>query len=75
MMITSKGQVTIPQRIRDEMGLMPGCEVEFVVRNGKVMVDKLQPSRRGKVLLSRMRGAATGGMTTEEIMRLTRGQN
>jgi len=75
MMITSKGQVTIPQRIREEMGLVPGCEVEFVIRNGKVVVDKRQPSRRGKLLLSRMRGAATSGMTTEEIMRLTRAQD
>lgn len=29
--ITSKGQVTIPKRIRDELGLDAGTEVEFIV--------------------------------------------
>jgi bifunctional DNA-binding transcriptional regulator/antitoxin component of YhaV-PrlF toxin-antitoxin module len=27
MKITSKGQVTIPQELRERAGLMPGCEV------------------------------------------------
>jgi antitoxin PrlF len=27
--MTSKGQVTIPKRIRDHLGLKPGSEVEF----------------------------------------------
>jgi antitoxin PrlF len=29
--LTSKGQVTIPKRIRDAMQLMPGAPVEFSV--------------------------------------------
>ena len=29
MRITSKGQVTIPQHIREELGLHPNTEVEF----------------------------------------------
>lgn len=36
MMITSKGQVTIPLPIRSEFGLRPGHHVEFVVETGKV---------------------------------------
>ncbi len=31
MRITSKGQVTIPVEIRERLGLLPDCEVEFVV--------------------------------------------
>lgn len=27
--VTSKGQVTIPKRIRDELGIAPGSKVEF----------------------------------------------
>jgi AbrB family looped-hinge helix DNA binding protein len=36
MKITSKGQVAIPQSLRDQFGLLPNTEVEFVVtRDGK----------------------------------------
>lgn len=75
MHITSKGQVTIPIDIREKLGLLPNTEVEFVVRNGDVMLVKKadSPSRRGKRLLQAMRGKAAGRMTTDEIMALTRG--
>ena len=29
--VTSKGQVTIPKRIRDELGIAPGSKVEFEI--------------------------------------------
>lgn len=28
--VTSKGQITIPKEIRDELGLTPGSKVDFV---------------------------------------------
>jgi len=36
--VTSKGQVTVPKRIRDELGLTPGAEVEFELRDGQVLL-------------------------------------
>jgi antitoxin PrlF len=32
--VTSKGQVTIPKRIRQALGITPGSKVEFDVRGG-----------------------------------------
>ena len=32
MRITSKGQVTIPQELREQFGLLPNTEVDFVVK-------------------------------------------
>ncbi len=32
--ITSKGQVTIPKAVRDELGIRPGDALEFTVENG-----------------------------------------
>ena len=42
--LTSKGQVTIPKRIRDALQLLPGTAVEFSVNAGGEVV--LHPSRR-----------------------------
>jgi AbrB family looped-hinge helix DNA binding protein len=73
--ITSKGQVTIPQRMREELGLLPNCEVEFEVVGDSVRVRKARASRRrGDAIVERLRGSAgRSGMSTDEIMALTRG--
>jgi AbrB family looped-hinge helix DNA binding protein len=76
--ITSKGQVTIPKEIRDEFGLLPGTEVEFVRGSGEVRVRRAPRGRtRGDEIVEHMLGASGGDvpMSTDEIMRLTRGEN
>ena len=46
--MTSKGQVTIPKRIRDHLGLKPGSEVEFVVwRDGQIVLKAKTRAREG----------------------------
>jgi antitoxin PrlF len=42
--ISSKGQVTIPQEIRNRLGLKEGDRVEFVIEEGRTT---LRPARRG----------------------------
>ena len=39
MRVTEKGQGTIPKPIRDSLGIGPGSEVEFILRNGEVVVE------------------------------------
>lgn len=73
MRVTSKGQVTIPLSIREKLGILPATEVEFVVEGNRVWLRKQKPSlERGRKVIQRMRGRATTGLSTEEIMRLTR---
>jgi AbrB family looped-hinge helix DNA binding protein len=77
MRITTKGQVTIPQEIREKFGLLPNTEVEFVVRRNAIHLVKAdQPKRptRGELIVRRLRGTGTVRMTTDEIMALTRGE-
>jgi len=38
--ISSKGQVTIPKKYRDEIGLTPGSEVYFELKEGELVVKK-----------------------------------
>lgn len=74
MRITSKGQVTIPQDIREKLGLLPHCEVMFEVAGDSVRIRKVKGSvSRGQRLLDAMRKAQKPGLTTDELMALTRG--
>ena len=78
MRITTKGQVTIPQDIRERLGLLPMCEVEFDVVNDSVRIRKKKgTTSRGQMLLQTMRRAPKPrpGMTTDELMALTRGEH
>jgi AbrB family looped-hinge helix DNA binding protein len=74
MRITSKGQVTIPQEVRERLGLMPETEVEFSVEGNVAILRKTEgASGRGRRLVEGMRGRATIRMSTDEILALTRG--
>jgi AbrB family looped-hinge helix DNA binding protein len=74
MHITVKGQVTIPQAIRDRMGFLPGTDIEFVAKNNRVYLTKPDKSRRrGARVVSHLRGRGRVRMTTDQIMALTRG--
>ncbi len=72
MRVTTKGQVTIPQHIREKLGIVPATNIEFVEEKGRVyIVKKEDPENRGNTF-RKLRGVATVRMTTDEIMALTR---
>ena len=74
MRITSKGQVTIPQDLREKLGLLPNCEVEFQLVGDSVRIRKARGRKtRGQMIVDRLRGTGSGTMTTDEIMAMMRG--
>lgn len=76
MKIGTDGQVTIPQHMLDQLGLLPDTEVELRVVDGGVLVRKVweKPADFGAFIDS-IRGSLKCGMTTDEIMALTRGDD
>lgn len=62
--ITSKGQVTIPQRIRERLGLKEGDRVAFVVENG---VTTLEPVRSEENPFAKYVGALGGFNSKDEV--------
>ncbi len=78
MRITAKGQVTIPQEVRERAGLMPGTDVEFRLDRGGVRLVKVETAgkrpTRGKKLVARLRGKGRFPMSTDEIVALMRGR-
>ncbi len=87
MGITSKGQVTIPQAIREKAGLLPYTEVEFHYIRGQVVLKPVtKPSVVGEETMSpiraairRARGSANEpmfrGWSTDRIMAFLRGDD
>lgn len=75
MRINSKGQVTIPAKIREAAGLLPHAEVEFEYDGEVVRIMRCtdRPGR-GERIVGHLRGRGDFQMTTDEIMALTRGK-
>lgn len=75
--LTSKGQVTIPKRIRDELQLLPGASVQFSVNAaGEVVLHRPRPAtspgRHPPDRFDTVRGRADLPWRTDDLMKLLR---
>ena len=68
--LTSKGQVTIPKRIRDALNLAPGCAVDFDLnREGDVVLRKVDTRVSSKPdRFESARGKADVKWRTDELI-------
>ena len=75
--ITTKGQVTIPKRVRDAMGAKPGTEVTVDFVDGAAVIKPLRKPKKSDVRkrFEAVRGTLDLGMTTDEFMTLMRGDD
>lgn len=72
--VTSKGQITIPKRVRDLLGIRPGSKVEFErAPDGRIVLVK--SGRKAPSRFAKLRGSAGKGLSTDEIMAMTRGED
>lgn len=62
--ITGKGQVTIPQEVRQRLGLKQGDRVVFVTENGMTV---MKPARGETNPFERYAGALGGFDTKDEV--------
>jgi AbrB family looped-hinge helix DNA binding protein len=72
MKIDTDGKITIPQEIQEQLGLLPGTEIQLEVKGNILQISKLEKLNRGIQWVNTMRGKATSGLTTDDIMQLTR---
>jgi AbrB family looped-hinge helix DNA binding protein len=74
--LTVKGQVTIPKAMRDHMNVTHGQELEFVAQpNGQVLMFPAKKSAEAENPFAKWRGTGILKMSTEEILRETRGDD
>ncbi len=71
--ITSKGQVTVPKRIRDALGLEPGSEVEFELEEDRVTLRKRVPVQAFERWVGYLRGKLPAG-SVDEMMEMLHGK-
>ncbi len=74
MLITSKGQITIPKKFREALGLLPHTHIEFECIGDELRIKKAKQATRGKRMVAAMAGRSSVSMSTDEIMKLTRGE-
>lgn len=80
MRVTEKGQVTIPLNVRRYLGIAPGSQVEFELRDGEALLRPARESTESDAAvrdlmdhLRRYKGTANlGGMTPDEFFRMLR---
>jgi AbrB family looped-hinge helix DNA binding protein len=82
MLVTEKGQVTIPKHIRMAAGVAPGSEVTFSLEGSKIVITPVGTSvkedrrARLKVAATRVRGSFSADfkqLGADEIMSFIRG--
>lgn len=73
MRVTAKGQVTIPIKIRQKLGLHPNTEVAFEIAGNAARIKKVRRvGTREQSLVAHLKGRGTVRMSTDEILALTR---
>jgi AbrB family looped-hinge helix DNA binding protein len=73
--VTGKGQVTIPKTIREALGVRYGDRVDFVERDGVVLLKKHFDEDAFDAAVAKWTGVVDlGGMTVDEYVKDMRGE-
>jgi len=68
--VAERGQVTIPKRIRDHLGIRPGTVLDFHEEKGRIVATKAQGSNPVDACF----GALSQGRCTDSLMDELRGK-
>lgn len=79
MRVTEKGQVTIPKNVRRKLGIVPGSEIEFDLRDDGALLRLAAASKPDRDVadfmdhIRRHKGTMDlGGMTGDEFFKFLR---
>lgn len=68
--ISEKGQITVPKRLRDRLGIRAGDRLEFSEERGHIVVSKAA----GQDPVSAVYGILGQGRPTDEVIQELRGE-
>ena len=64
-LVTSKGQVTIPKQLREQFGISPGVEVDFVAGSDGLRLRKVVDRKKQRGALGCLRNELAGRSVPE----------
>lgn len=72
--VTAKGQVTLPKKVREQLGIRPGDAVEFTMGPGGAVELRSvhDPDAFRRAIEDVLRRRPAGDMTTDEYMSMIR---
>lgn len=78
--VTVKGQVTLPKAVREAAGIQPGDRVSVRPRpEGGIVIEAEEKDKAESAYLNKLRSISrrrpVTGITTEELMEMTRGDD
>ena len=69
--VTSKGQVTIPKKVRDRLGVHPGEDVGFEEKEGVIVITKAVTKSPFDKWMGKL--AKLGGQKSDDLVKELRG--
>jgi antitoxin PrlF len=70
--VSEKGQITVPKRLRERLGIHPGDRLELVEEEGRLVVTKTVPGDGDPV--AAVYGILHLDVSTDEAIRALRGE-
>ena len=64
--LSEKGQVTIPKRLREDLGLAPGTVLDFSEENGRLIIRRI--GDEAPIRKWRGRGSLPGGKSVDTYL-------
>jgi len=71
--VTSKGQVTIPKKVREKLGVQPGEEIGFEEKDGVMLVRKVMTKSPFDKWVGRLKDLK--GRRSDDLVREARGHD
>lgn len=68
--VSSKGQVTLPKRVRDALGIRAGAELSFEIQPGQVILRREVPESALARWKGHLKDSAAGRSTDDVIVEM-----
>ncbi len=72
--ISTKGQVTIPKKIREKLGIKEGDIIEFIEENGLVYLQRKRSIEKEEKKFRQFKGMIKSSVTSDQFIKELRGE-